>query len=176
MRRRSRRLSPALAVARYSIQPGTRNFPAVAINTNGVFQGYSIDIKLDKLLNAPTTVQDQLRADARLVFLRVVLPPNTTAVPLGVDIIAVGFPNLPSDGTVVGRTSRFLSTTNSTFVNCRLPAAVKQFWMQPYAGGSHYFQIRIRYYAEEPSAPAVLPYMTFEFKFHEQPIETFIVR
>lgn len=178
-RRQIRRPGPPLAVARVSFMPGTTSFRATEYTIRSDFQGYQCEVPLKSLLEYKgDSSQNILFADSRLVSFRVVLPPNTTNVPLGCDVLLKGFPLLDSpEGTVVGRTTRFLSLMTSTVINCRLPPAVRQQYINsPEFDTSHVILIRFRYYADKPSTAATLPAVTLEMKFRQQPIETYIAR
>lgn len=173
-RRQSRRLGLPPVVARVSFHPGSTDFPVQAFGNP--FQGYESVVGFNHLLPA-TGPQNRLEADSRLVFLRFVLPPNDSKVPLGVDVLVKGFPNTASQGTMVGRTSRFLSKTTSTVVNCRLPPAVTQYWIEsPFTESQAYIVFRFRYYADAPTTAAILPFVTVEMRFQQQPLETVILR
>lgn len=167
-----------MALARLSFLPGTTKFPAREFTAGTGFQGYAVEADFRDLLGyAGSKPQNTIAADSRLAFLRIVLPPNTTNVPLGCDILLKGFTQLDAGGTVVGRTTRFLSLTNSTAINCRLPPAVRQQYIHnPETSTSTILVVHFRYYADKPSTAAVLPVVTAEMRFLQQPIETYIVR
>lgn len=168
-KRQFRRLGPPPLVARVSFHPGSRSFTANEFGNP--FQGYSVVAKFQALLLGSDFAY---QSEARLVFLRVVLPPNTTGVPLGLDVLVKGFPNVPSEGLMVGRTSRFLSTVNSTTVSCRLPIAVTQTWLYPRSDEQHQLLFHLRYYADKPTTAAILPHITLELRFQQQPLQTHI--
>lgn len=184
-RRQLRRPGPPLSVVRVSFLPGSTNF---ALQKYGSpFQGFGIDVPFNQLLafSPASSSQNVIVADSRLVFLRVILPPtgitsaSGTAPALGVDVLMKGFPQLDTDGTVVGHTNRFLSTTHSTTVNCRLPPSVTQFFIgRPETDSKIKLRIQFRYYEDEPSTQTRLgiPPVTVEMKFRQQPIETMILR
>lgn len=178
-RRQTRRPGPPLAVARVSFMPGTTNFRATEYTLRGEFQGYECEVPFKSLLTYKgVSSQNIIFADSRLVSFRIVLPPNTTNVPLGCDVLLKGFSLLATkEGTVVGRTTRFLSLMTSTAINCRLPPAVRQqFIDNPEFDTAHAILVRFRYYADQPSTAATLPAVTVEMKFRQQPIETYIAR
>lgn len=178
MRRQIRRPGPPLALSRVSFLPGTTAFPAAEFSLGSVFQGYYVEAGLGELLKYVNgSSQNGVFADSRLVYAKFVFPPNTTNVPLGVDILLMGFPQLDTaGGTMVGHTTKFLSLTNSTNVNCRLPPAVRQqFIADPATNRAMKFRIQFRYYAAKPSTAAVLPVVTVELRFRQQPIQTVIV-
>lgn len=179
-RRQIRRPGPPLSVVRVSFIPGATNF---ALQLYGSpFQGFGIDVPFSQLLafTPASSSQNVIVADSRLVFLQVVLAPNSLPDPVGVDVLLKGFPQLDSDGTVVGRTTSFISTVNSTRINCRLPPSVTQYFIgRPETDSSIFVRLQYRYYIEKPpTAPDryVMPVATLHMKFRQQPIETMVLR
>lgn len=179
-RRQLRRPGPPLSVVRVSFVPGAANF-ALQIYGSPV-QGFGIDVPFSQLLafTPASSSQNVIVADSRLVFLQAVIAPNNTGEALGLDILLKGFPQLDTDGTVVGRTSAFMSTVRSSTIRCRLPPGVVQHFIgRPEAAASLFVRFQFRYYSDKPPSPtsnANMPAVALMMKFRQQPIETMVLR
>lgn len=179
-RRQLRRPGPPLSVVRVSFVPGAANF-ALQLYGSPV-QGYGIDLPFSQLLafSPASSSQNVIVADSRLVYLQVVLAPNDTNQPLGVDVLLKGFPQLDTDGTVVGRTTAFMSTVHSTTIRCRLPPGVVQYFIgRPETDSQIFVRLQFRYYSSKPPTSGsnpIMPACAFMMKFRQQPIETMLLR
>lgn len=178
-RRQIRRPGPPLSVVRVSFVPGATNFALQIYGSPA--QGLGIDVPFSQLLafTPASSSQNVIVADSRLVYLQVVLAPNATTEPLGVDVLLKGFPQLDTDGTVVGRTSAFMSTTHSTTIRCRLPPGVVQYFIgRPETDSQIFVRLQFRYYSDKPPTASnyVMPAVALMMKFRQQPIETMVLR
>lgn len=181
---RPRRAGPrAGKLVRVQFQAGGTKFPLSSNVINGVDQGNRFIVPLSKIMppQDPTggggfIPQDAIRADSRLVGIKIIFPPIGNAQPSGFDVLVRGVPNMPKLGALVGRTRQWLDRNKASFLTCRLPRAVTSYYIEdPYASPVELvFQQRIALSSGEPSTNDFPP-MVLELRFHEQPIETLVL-
>lgn len=124
----------------------------------------------------PGVPQDTVRADSRLVGLKIVFPPVGNANPSGFDVLIRNVPNMPKLGALVGRTTHYLDRAKSTYLTCRLPRAVTSYYLEdPYISPLELvIQQRIALTTGEPSTNDYPP-LILELHFAEQPVETLVL-
>lgn len=180
--RRPRRNGPRDAkLVRVQLQAGGAKFPLSSNVINGVDQGNRLIVPLSKIMppqdasGAPVP-QDTVKADSRLVGLKIIFPPIGNAQPSGFDVLIRGVPNMPKLGAMVGRTTHYLDRVKSTHLTCRLPRAVTSYYIEdPYVSPVELvLQQRIALSSGEPSTNDFPPFI-FELKFKEQPVETLVL-
>lgn len=177
--RRPRRAGPRGKPVRVQFSLGSTNFPVLTpdYSINGVSQGFRFEIPLKKLMPPKDSTdgkipQDTIKADSRLVALKLILPPIGDAKASGFDILIKGVPNMPDTGTMIGRTNHFLSTTKATYITCRLPLAVTSFYIkEPYFSD---ITIILQHRVVSSSSKDHLDVIA-ELRFAEQPIETLVL-
>lgn len=181
--RRPRRSGPRGGkLVRVQLQAGGTKFPLSSNIINGVDQGNRFIVPLSKIM-PPTDSsaggfipQDAIRADSRLVGIKVIFPPIGNAQPSGFDVLVRGVPNMPRLGALVGRTRQWLDRNRPTHLTCRLPLSVTSYYIEdPVVSPVELvFQQRIALSSGEPSTNDFPPFI-LELRFHEQPIETLVL-
>lgn len=181
--RRPRRNGPRDAkLVRVQLQAGGTKFPLSSNIINGVDQGNRFVVPLSKIMppqdssGAGSVPQDTVKADSRLVGLKIIFPPVGDARPSGFDVLIRGVPNMPRLGAMVGRTTHYLDRAKSTHLTCRLPRAVTSYYIEdPYISPVELvLQQRIALSSGEPSTNDYPPFI-IELRFKEQPVETLVL-
>lgn len=176
--RRARRSGPRAKLVRVQLHAGGSKFPLVSNIINGVDQGNRFIVPLSKIMpeSDPGVPQDTVRADSRLVGLKIIFPPVGNANPSGFDVLIRNVPNMPKLGALVGRTTHYLDRAKSSHLTCRLPRAVTSYYIEdPYISAVELvIQQRIALSSGEPSTNDYPPFI-LELHFAEQPVETLVL-